>query len=293
MFLQVDLDLLGHPKLARLASELGVDEPRALWHLLCFWRFAMRYAPDGDVTWCAAVDIAKGSDWPISDAARLVDVLKADLHRGHGFLDVVRSRVLVHDWESYGGKVLRKREHGRARQQRHRDASRNASRNGDVTPQARKEKTRKENLPQALPLVVVSDAEFDLWWTKSERVGSKADARVKYVWWREQGASHSDLLASIINDRRHCHETATTMRHAGTFLSHRDKEGNEINRWQEWVESGQHGSGATRTDSRQPAPQRRVCSSCGTTMTPVFIEHDDGTASPSDRMSCPQGCIDS
>ena len=92
-----------HPKLKRLARLLGINRREAAGLLHWLWWWAMDYAPDGNLSAYTEADIADGLDWE-GDAKKLIAAL-----REAGFID--KKEFKLHDWEDYGGRLYRRREH--------------------------------------------------------------------------------------------------------------------------------------------------------------------------------------
>jgi hypothetical protein len=97
-----------HPKTRRLARLLGVSIPTAIGHLHLLWHFALKYAPDGDLTSFDDVDLAEGAMWEGG-----AQVFSAALHDA-GFIDASAEgepwAIRLHDWDDYGGKYIERRE---------------------------------------------------------------------------------------------------------------------------------------------------------------------------------------
>lgn len=105
--------LRNHPKLARLARQLGIPKPQAVGHLMYLWWAAVDYAPDGDLSALEVEEIAEMADWQGDAQAFYAALVKAE------FIDVDPCRI--HDWEQYGGRLLTKREANAERQRKHRE----------------------------------------------------------------------------------------------------------------------------------------------------------------------------
>lgn len=114
MYVQHDIDLSGHPKLLRLASELQRElelpadfdaDPSVIAEGVVsrLWCWALKYADDGDLSSYSDGDIARGAGWR-GDAGRLVDALAAS-----GFIDLDGEQRTIHDWEDYAGALVRRR----------------------------------------------------------------------------------------------------------------------------------------------------------------------------------------
>lgn len=89
-----------------------------------------------------------------------------------------------------------------------------------------------------------TDADFEDWWTSYGRVGSKADARTLYRWWRKQGAGRDELLNAALAYTTHCAATDCKRAHARTFLAKKP------NRWREWADGEDHGAMDARNQKR-------------------------------------------
>jgi len=94
----------------------------------------------------------------------------------------------------------------------------------------------KNSLADASAPAVANDEDFEHWWTAFGKVGSKADARELYSWWRAHGATADDLLRAATSYRAHCTATDCKLKHARTFLAKKP------NRWREWADGESHGS---------------------------------------------------
>lgn len=100
-------ELAQHPKTRKLARLLGVSIPTVIGHLHLLWHFALKYAPDGDLTPFDDVDLAEAVLWegdPQALSAAFCDA---------GYVDVgpddAPLRITIHDWCQYGGKVAAER----------------------------------------------------------------------------------------------------------------------------------------------------------------------------------------
>ncbi|WP_010500621.1 DnaD domain protein [Paenibacillus elgii] len=95
--------LRSHPKTKRLVRKLGVGLPEALGYLHMFWWWAMDFAKEGSLSEYHPDDIADAIDWP-GDSTELLNAL----HHA-GFVDRDENgRYVIHDWEEYFGRLLKK-----------------------------------------------------------------------------------------------------------------------------------------------------------------------------------------
>lgn len=99
-------DALGaHPKTRKLARLLDVSRVTAVGHLQFFWWWAMSCSPDGDLSKHDDLDIAIGAEWE-SRPAEFIDAMVSA-----GFIDRGGSgKLSIHDWDQYGGRLIRLRE---------------------------------------------------------------------------------------------------------------------------------------------------------------------------------------
>lgn len=97
---------------------------------------------------------------------------------------------------------------------------------------------QEEHLPSTATedVAVVCAEDFEQWWTTFGKLGSKADARELYRWWRAHGADREQLLAAAVAYRAHCSATDCKMQHARTFLAKKP------DRWREWATGEDHGT---------------------------------------------------
>ncbi len=125
-WIQVYSNLPRHPKVSRLADELGLASKGvnpnvvATGMLISLWTWAIQNAYDGDLSRCGARAIADACTWT-RDPQQLVDALTAA-----GFLDPDGH---LHDWEEYTMLLIdaedKKREQSKERMRKYR--SRNMS----------------------------------------------------------------------------------------------------------------------------------------------------------------------
>lgn len=98
-------ELAHHPKVARLSYMLDVEPPHAIGHLHCLWWWALSYADDGDLTQFEPWEIATAAQWR-GDADLFVKALIEC-----GWLDETEDiRLEIHDWWSYAGKLVERRQ---------------------------------------------------------------------------------------------------------------------------------------------------------------------------------------
>ena len=101
-------NLLNHPKLIALASDLNCPRHEVIGFLHCLWHNALIYKEDGDIREWGDNVIAEMAHFSLAKASKKhKNVPKSirvfvDCLRKHGFID----NGLLHDWPDYAGKYL-------------------------------------------------------------------------------------------------------------------------------------------------------------------------------------------
>lgn len=117
--------LRSHPKTRKAARALGIPAVHLMGHLHCLWHWALDLAEDGDLSKFDAEDIAIAADWD-GDADKFVQaLLDCGFGDGPGFLerdgscgdpeDVRTGSLVLHDWWTYAGKLVARRQRDRRR----------------------------------------------------------------------------------------------------------------------------------------------------------------------------------
>lgn len=91
-WLELHIGLRDHPKTARLRRRLGVSLPQAIGHVVMTWTWAVRYAPNGDLSRYDADVIADAAGWDGDSDLFLAAMIEAV------FLD---RDLHIHDWQEY------------------------------------------------------------------------------------------------------------------------------------------------------------------------------------------------
>jgi hypothetical protein len=109
-WIEVHEQLRDHPKVTRLAGELGVSKAEARGYVVGLWLYCAAYAKDGDVTlftdaeFCAACDAPEDSRvWQAMIKHRLIDV------------DDLTNNMVLHDWHEHGLKLLKSQQERKER----------------------------------------------------------------------------------------------------------------------------------------------------------------------------------
>lgn len=247
-----------HPKTRRLAKRLGVTAAAAVGHMACLWSFTAEFAPDGDLGKFDDEEVEVGAGWEGVDGQFVSAALAV------GYLEGTPGCLSVHDWSDYGGKLCDRKvsERERSAARRAKDKNTKVDRSTTVVrPQADRERDRErrerraqvtevpETEPEEEPHVAPSPRiqrtyrrDFERWWDASGGHGTKSDADLLYRYWIDEGASEDDLLTAVVRYSEHCASTGRRVMDGRTFLAKQDREGNEVNRWQEWAAGEPHGS---------------------------------------------------
>ena len=102
-WLELHQSVRDHRKVVYLAELLDMPEPHVVGHLAYLWLWALDNAPDG-VLDCSSRTIARAAWWQ-GDVSTFVSCLCAA-----ELLEQVDDCLRIHDWESYAGKLIDRRE---------------------------------------------------------------------------------------------------------------------------------------------------------------------------------------
>lgn len=106
--------LLDHPKTRKASRLLGIPRVHLVGHLHALWWWAIDAAEDGDISRFTVDDIELIVEWD-GAAGAFVDALVNCGIGGSGFLDRDGDRLLIHDWDTYAGKLIGRRKADRER----------------------------------------------------------------------------------------------------------------------------------------------------------------------------------
>lgn len=107
-WIRVDIDMMGHPKIRRLATRLGCSKVQAIGHVIALWAWASKFSPHGETDKFEPEEIADGAMWD-GDAGQFIQAMKDS-----GLID---ADGILHDWQQYNGVLIEKRERDRERMQ--------------------------------------------------------------------------------------------------------------------------------------------------------------------------------
>jgi len=116
-WIELHQSLFTHRKTMQAAETLDLPEVYVVAHLMALWTWALDNAPDGVLPASRRI-IGKAAQWS-GDPTALVNALF-----DAGFLDGdEEGRTLIHDWHSYAGRLVEKREANAERMRRARASS--------------------------------------------------------------------------------------------------------------------------------------------------------------------------
>ena len=136
-------ELSRHPKTLRLARQMGQTLPETIGQLHLLWYWCMDFAPDGDLSRHDFADVAYAMM-----AQAPPEELRAALLEC-GFLDEEGSRLMLHDWNDYGGKLILEK---RAQAQRKKERRKKA----ELTSATCQQDVSKMSVTSNLPVTVMS-----------------------------------------------------------------------------------------------------------------------------------------
>jgi hypothetical protein len=110
-WIEVHEELRNHPKVNRLAKDMGVSRAEARGWIVGLWLWSATYAQDGDLSEYTDDEIAEAMEYEGGNIQGLLQALVR-----HGLLDGDGGRR-IHDWEKHGLRML---ESSRKRQERFR-----------------------------------------------------------------------------------------------------------------------------------------------------------------------------
>ena len=106
-YVTVTIDIFDHPKMRRLARDLGISPNDTVCHLLRLWIWCWKFRPDGDLCGTESIEIAEAAEWDGDP-----DLFVSSLER-RGWLDKIADGWAVHDWFEHSGKVFAERQEKR------------------------------------------------------------------------------------------------------------------------------------------------------------------------------------
>lgn len=126
MFCELHDSARDHPKVLKLARDLGIPEAHAFGLVCGLWTWTLRMAPDGDLSSFDSEDIEIGCKWTGEPGALYAALIKRRL------LDKTDAGDAIHDWMDFAGSLKAAK-----RKQQQRERKRDGQ-SRDVTGQSRK-----------------------------------------------------------------------------------------------------------------------------------------------------------
>lgn len=116
-WLKVDQSLPGHKKILKASDALGVSTPQMVGHMVTFWLWALSSAADGDLSDVSPRMVARVSGWDGNPEEFYRALLTA------GFIESDGEGARIHNWDRYGGKIVKDQETDaeRKRRERHKE----------------------------------------------------------------------------------------------------------------------------------------------------------------------------
>ena len=133
-WIELHQELVQHKKMDRLLRQTGLSRDAALGRLCILWLWALSNRPDGDLGELDGRRLGQILELTPRKAGPFLAALEQS-----GFLDREGTRLRIHDWEDYAGRLLEVRRRSAERSRRYREQSRaereaNAYANAHVTP---------------------------------------------------------------------------------------------------------------------------------------------------------------
>ena len=134
MWLEFHDSARDHPKILKVAKDLGIEEAHALGHVAALWAWTLTMAPDGELSSFDYDDIEIGAKWK-GEAGAFV---RAAINRK--LLDKIdgdAANLKCHDWEDYA-------QHLKAAQRKREERARKREKSQDVTGRHRTSQDAEE-----------------------------------------------------------------------------------------------------------------------------------------------------
>jgi hypothetical protein len=106
--IELDSELLDHPKLFRLMTRLHVKKTEAVGTLAHMWLWCRKHRPDGNLGGLNDAEIALAACW-LGDSKLLVTALKEPFGNEAGFLETRDGSLWVHDLDDFIPEIERKK----------------------------------------------------------------------------------------------------------------------------------------------------------------------------------------
>jgi len=111
-YAQVSETLVNHPKTTRVCRSLRIHRLMFVGHMTCLWNWAMKNAPDGNLSRYSARDISDAAMFTDPDNFDAEEDERADQfvralvechanEQSSGFLEYCGESLCIHDWDQY------------------------------------------------------------------------------------------------------------------------------------------------------------------------------------------------
>jgi len=101
MYLQINQNIVNHPKIKKLSRLLQLTKRDTIGLLIFLWSWCLEYAQDGNIAKYESEDIADTCEWE-NEPEVLISALK-DCR----LLIQEEERLLINSWEEYAGKIFK------------------------------------------------------------------------------------------------------------------------------------------------------------------------------------------
>ncbi len=220
-WIKIDQTLPTHRKVLALADDLRVSPAHIVGCLVTFWTWAVDNAPGGRLDGVSAKSLARAAGWS-GNAERWVVALQRV-----ALLDDHSGALSVHEWETYGGKLERRRQLDTTRKQRVRaDSVRTEGGCPQDVRVPRVEQSRVEQKKDPSALRAADAADFDArFWQPYPAARRHAKAECLALW-RALSESDRDACAAGLSRWRTSEQwrDATKIVWPERFLKRRDWE---------------------------------------------------------------------
>jgi hypothetical protein len=146
-WIELHQSLPTHRKTLAAADLLDLPPVYVVGHVTAFWLWALDNVPDGRLHNVSPRTIARAAQWP-GEASVFVDAITKA-----GFLEPDGADLLIHDWWSYAGKLIDRREQNALRMREARAAhvhSTDTARAGATVPNPTEPNRTEPEIPLAL-----------------------------------------------------------------------------------------------------------------------------------------------
>lgn len=102
-WIEIHQALFTHRKTLKVAELLGLPDVYAAAHLIALWSWALDNAQDAVLPESSRI-VARAAQWPGNPDEFVQALIDSE------FVDVLDGRLIIHDWDSYAGRLIEKRQ---------------------------------------------------------------------------------------------------------------------------------------------------------------------------------------